>query len=219
MSFQLSLQVIVPILSAAFVFCGRYGAFRHVDTVALARKAFPGLQNYKLATLIQELRLSDHPQTHRAMDDVECTDKLFDLDRGMLRAKGALAGPLRKAKKALSALDEATTPVDVFLAYEMAESAVVKAKEKDPEAAALMFPDDYLRANFSEKIVSVIDREYEAERKAIQKLKTRRAILSHIEKYKTVFETNREKLTDAQKQKIAERAQELLRICGMIAPE
>lgn len=205
-------------LSAAFVFCGRYGAFRHVDTVPLARKAFPGLENYKLATLIRELRLSDKPQTHRAMDDVECTDKLFDLCRGMLRAKGALTGPLRKAKKALSSLDEAHTPVDVFLAYEMAESAVAKAWEKDPEAAAIMFPEDYLQNNFSEKIYSVIDWGYEAERKAIQKLKTRRAILSHIEKYRTVFDTNGDKLTDGQKRRVEERAQELLRICDMIAP-
>lgn len=206
-------------LSAAFVFCGRYGAFRHVDTVALARKAFPGLPNYKLDTLIQELRLSDHPQTHRAMDDVDCTCRLFDLCRGMIRAKGTIAGPLRKVKKSLSSLDGATTAVDVFLAYEQAEDAIGKAKEKDAEAAALIFGGDYLEKSFSGKIYSMIDREYEAERKAIQKLKTRRAILSHIEKYKTVFETNREKLTDAQSRRIAERAQELLRICDMIAPE
>ena len=208
-------------LSAAFVYFGRYGDFTHIDTVALAKKAFPEMPNYKLATLIQQLQLSDHPQTHRAMDDVECTQKLFDRCRGVLRAKASISGELRQAENALSALGNAKTTVDVFLAYEQASTAIESAKNKDPESTALLFGDDgkYLEKYFSRPVSEAIDRDYEQEKKAVQKLKTRRAILSHIEKYKTVFDTNAEKLTDAQKRKLSEREKELLHICDMIAPE
>ena len=53
----------------------------YIDTVRMARLAFPGLKNYKLNTLIHELDLLDHDQDHRAMSDVEATAKLYQLCR------------------------------------------------------------------------------------------------------------------------------------------
>lgn len=51
-------------------------SFECLDTVQVAKKAYPGFENHKLETLIHKLGLADS-QTHRAMDDVRCTLKLF----------------------------------------------------------------------------------------------------------------------------------------------
>ena len=64
--------------------CARAGVsldINYIDTVRMARWAFPGLENYKLETLIRELSLLDHDQDHRAMSDVAATAKLYLLCR------------------------------------------------------------------------------------------------------------------------------------------
>lgn len=55
----------------------------YLDTVPLAKAAFPGLPNYKLATLVENLGISDN-QEHRADSDVELTAKLFELCRSTI---------------------------------------------------------------------------------------------------------------------------------------
>lgn len=52
---------------------------RYIDTLALSKKLFPGLPNHKLSTIIQEFSLMDGQQTHRALDDVLCTHRFFEL--------------------------------------------------------------------------------------------------------------------------------------------
>ncbi len=47
-----------------------------IDTLPLARKALPELENHKLETLISHYAIAKS-QTHRAMDDVECTQAIF----------------------------------------------------------------------------------------------------------------------------------------------
>lgn len=49
----------------------------YIDTLVLARNAFPDMPNHKLSTLINELGLLDHEQEHRAMSDVEATQRLY----------------------------------------------------------------------------------------------------------------------------------------------
>ena len=55
----------------------------YLDTVRLAKAAFPGQQNYKLATLVENLGISDI-QEHRADSDVDLTAKLFKLCRATI---------------------------------------------------------------------------------------------------------------------------------------
>lgn len=50
--------------------------FQYIDTVQIARKAFPFLANHKLDTLVKELGIA-REQTHRAMDDVHHTLAFF----------------------------------------------------------------------------------------------------------------------------------------------
>lgn len=64
-------------LAAAFDELGMKADIEYIDTLAMARKAYPGMPNHKLDTLIKELNLLDHPQTHRALDDVLATRKLY----------------------------------------------------------------------------------------------------------------------------------------------
>lgn len=66
-------------LKAAIEKSGRNAAFTMYDTLEMSRRAFPDMENHKLETLIACLSLSDSPQVHRAMEDVECTQKLFVL--------------------------------------------------------------------------------------------------------------------------------------------
>lgn len=56
--------------------CGFGSNFTYLDTVRVAKAAYPDLKDHKLETLITELGLAEK-QTHRAMDDVHCTIKLF----------------------------------------------------------------------------------------------------------------------------------------------
>lgn len=56
---------------------GIHADFVWLDTLPVAKRAFPDFKNHKLETLISELNLSDK-QTHRALDDALCTFKMFD---------------------------------------------------------------------------------------------------------------------------------------------
>lgn len=49
----------------------------YIDTLRLARRAFPTLKNHKLKTLVKELKLSDF-KIHRAKADVLLTKELYD---------------------------------------------------------------------------------------------------------------------------------------------
>jgi DNA polymerase III epsilon subunit family exonuclease len=90
-------------LSAELTAAGMRGNFVMIDTLWMSRRAFPGLPNYKLATLIDRFGLSDGPQSHRAPGDVECTKKLFDLcvDELLRQREAELAA--RRAAKANAA--------------------------------------------------------------------------------------------------------------------
>ena len=65
-------------LRQAYIEAGLEVNTTYVDTLKLSRKAFPEYQTHKLEYLIQELGLADK-QTHRAMDDVRCTQKLLEI--------------------------------------------------------------------------------------------------------------------------------------------
>lgn len=64
-------------IGAAFHRAGIRPEFRYIDTLAFSQRVFPNLMNYQLDTLISYLRLADHAQMHRAMDDVVVTHNLF----------------------------------------------------------------------------------------------------------------------------------------------
>jgi DNA polymerase III epsilon subunit family exonuclease len=70
-----------------------------VDTVEMARRAFPGQENYQLDTLISSLKLSDGPQLHRAHDDVICTHRLFVKCLNALQAEKSRISAEKKAKR------------------------------------------------------------------------------------------------------------------------
>ena len=72
----------VKFIAAAFEQIGANIDMRYIDTVQLARTAFPGMQNYKLGTLIEALDLIRGKQQHRAESDATATLRLFKLCQG-----------------------------------------------------------------------------------------------------------------------------------------
>lgn len=62
---------------------------QYLDTLTLSKKAFPGRDTYKLASLVKDLGIST-TQTHRAGDDVALTSQLFD------RCRAAICEAYRK---------------------------------------------------------------------------------------------------------------------------
>lgn len=64
-------------LIQSFARTGRKVDLTYIDTLSLARQAYPDMVNHKLATLIQELDLLPHEQQHRAGSDVIATQRLF----------------------------------------------------------------------------------------------------------------------------------------------
>ena len=79
----------VKFIAAAFETIGANIDMRYIDTVPLARLAYPGLQNYKLATLIDALELIQGKQQHRAESDATATLRLFELCRNEIPRKAA----------------------------------------------------------------------------------------------------------------------------------
>ena len=79
----------VKFIAAAFETIGANIDMRYIDTVPLARLAYPGLQNYKLATLIDALKLIQGKQQHRAESDATATLRLFELCRNEIPRKAA----------------------------------------------------------------------------------------------------------------------------------
>lgn len=73
-------------IAPAFKRAGIDRIFRYIDTVRFAKEAFPGLDSYKLDSLISTLNLSNHDQAHRAMSDVEDTYALFLACRAALQS-------------------------------------------------------------------------------------------------------------------------------------
>lgn len=63
-------------LEKEFSNCGIKKNLLYFDTLQLARKAYPKLENHKLETLVAFLNLAES-QSHRALDDAEQTWKLF----------------------------------------------------------------------------------------------------------------------------------------------
>lgn len=56
---------------------------QYLDTVRLAKDAFPGQEDYKLQTLVERLGIADNQQ-HRAEADVDLTAKLFEMCRSAI---------------------------------------------------------------------------------------------------------------------------------------
>lgn len=71
----------IKFLSAARYICGLPAvSVSYIDTLPLARKEFPKLQNHKLSTLISEFELSDQ-QDHRALSDASYTNQIYQIMR------------------------------------------------------------------------------------------------------------------------------------------
>lgn len=74
----------IKFISNAFKRAGVSKGMLYIDTLALARNAYPNMPNHKLSTLINELGLLDHEQEHRAMSDVEATQRLYMVCKAQL---------------------------------------------------------------------------------------------------------------------------------------
>ena len=64
-------------LASEFDYMGQSVFLKVIDTLPMARKAFPDLKNHKLRTLIDELQLADYEQKHRALDDARIGHLLY----------------------------------------------------------------------------------------------------------------------------------------------
>ena len=74
----------IKFIANAFKRAGVSKGMLYIDTLVLARNAFPDMPNHKLSTLINELGLLDHEQEHRAMSDVEATQRLYTACKAQL---------------------------------------------------------------------------------------------------------------------------------------
>ncbi|MDD6880416.1 MAG: 3'-5' exonuclease [Firmicutes bacterium] len=211
----------VNFLREAFSVSGLSRGIRHIDTIMMAKKAWPYLGTYKLSRLIPILGLADHKQTHRAMDDVRCTKNLFVKAGEMLRAKESLGQEYEQVTELINKRNSLKTALDVFDLYSHVRDILVHAFDIDAPNAKILFgsASEYLESNFERTISELMKAQYEKERNAIQKLKTRRAIGNHIEKFKSCYLENKDKLTDLQIKRLNRYEKDLCKIMNTIAPE
>ena len=92
----------VGFIEMALIRAGIVVQAKYIDTLGMARDAFPRMENHKLATLIDELELLGHRQTHRAEDDTEATYRLYLVCKEKLTAKRQ-----RARKKQLKEIEKA----------------------------------------------------------------------------------------------------------------
>lgn len=193
----------------------------HIDTIPMAREAFPNMANYKLATLIPALHLANGPQTHRAMDDVLATAELFKLCKGKLKAMNEIASEMKTLSKAEEALEEAKSAVDIFLAYDKADAALMDAILKSPESILELYGgrEEYLSKTYGQAVNAMMRKEFEKEKKAIQRLKTRKSMDNHIAAFRLVYDNNEKRLTRGNRQMLSKYVRELGEVRDMVSPE
>lgn len=78
------------------------GRILYLDTVQYARKSFPGIKNYKLATLCKELSLC-HQCAHRSGEDVQATKELFEKCQTVLQEKDQIEKAEKQRLKKVAA--------------------------------------------------------------------------------------------------------------------
>lgn len=131
----------VGFLAAAYRKVGISATIYYIDTVALARRAFPGLSNYKLCTLASTLSLGKE-QEHRALSDVALANAL--LQKCVKRVEPILGktivkGPAREKKPMTIAKEH----------QEIAQWVrdVLTSENLDTEMLAFTFTSKYFRVN------------------------------------------------------------------------
>lgn len=71
-----NVQFDIGFMQSEFIHCSIRKDFEYLDTLALARKAFPNLKSHKLSNLIAHLGFKEN-QSHRALDDARWTFKVL----------------------------------------------------------------------------------------------------------------------------------------------
>jgi DNA polymerase III subunit epsilon len=84
-------------IKTAFAFVGKQWAPPKLDSIKIARKAFPGLRSYGLANVCLELNIRNEA-AHRAMGDARATLTLFDKSVALLGIEDILALSIEKNK-------------------------------------------------------------------------------------------------------------------------
>ncbi len=84
-------------IKASFEHLGISWAPPKLDSIKLARKAFPGLRSYGLGNICQELNIRNDA-AHRAMGDARATLTLFDKCMGILGSEEVMALTIEKNK-------------------------------------------------------------------------------------------------------------------------
>ena len=107
------------------------GRILYADTLSLAHKAFPGLSGYKLSDLCDTLDLPH--STHRALDDVLATQKLFVLCQEKLRqhAETVLQERIEKKPKEETRLKELHQQTEATLRERREKREREKARLKE----------------------------------------------------------------------------------------
>lgn len=95
----------ISFLKAVYQKAGITAELHYIDTVNLAKQAYPGMPNYKLATLIQKLGIAN-TQDHRALSDVYQTHILF--------------------QKCVNQIAESKNTVTPYESYELSDQAFKK---------------------------------------------------------------------------------------------
>lgn len=207
-------------VSNAFIGIGLYTQVRHIDTIKIAKKAYPELERYKLDYLIRTLNLSSSEQTHRAMDDVRCTLLLYEKCKKEIRVKELLHEEIEKYERLKTKVELSKTPVDLLLLYPEAEHIAKSAWGKDERSAISFFgpKEKFVPLLFEKKLSRFMKAEYERERSAIQKLKTRKAINARIEKFSFVYESDSGRLSMKQRNNLESYKKELYKIRDIVSP-
>lgn len=116
--------------------------------------------------------------------------------------------------------NESKTIIDLAFVYEKMEPVVRKISEKAASyGSELSFnAEEMMRETFEGKFDQMIESEFKKEIKAINSLKTRSAMDKHIDKFSNILDSNRDKFTENQNEKIDAYIKDLERARDMISP-
>lgn len=145
--------------------------------------------------------------------------KTYEEQDKAARIAEAIGGDINELSKMQEKANETESLIELIFIYEKMKPLVETIKEKAaPIDPSFSFdPDEIMRESFDGKFSELIEDEYQKNLNVISNLKTRKGMDGHIQQFRSIVDSNREKFSESQNKKIDEYINDLERVKEMVA--
>lgn len=145
--------------------------------------------------------------------------KTYEEQDKAARIAEVLGDDINELSKMQEKANETESLIELIFIYEKTKHLVETIKEKaspiDPDFS--FDPDEIMIESFDGKFSELIEDEYQKTLNVISNLKTRKGMDGHIQQFRSIVDSNREKFSESQNKKIDEYINDLERVKEMVA--